>query len=142
MATKITKTELKQLIREALHEELSKTRRLKEAVSAGRTRDSIMRTYENNIADHIVELEHEKAWADAEWYEDGWYTLEDVRVDPNYYMLIMDRPVESDQDAEMIINYAFDNMLVHIDDAMSEGGIVQDETSNELYVERWVVDPE
>ena len=139
---KITKSELKNMIREALREEFSKTRPLKEAASAGRTRDSIMRTYENNIADHIVELEHEKAYADAEWYEDEWYTLEDVRVDANSYTLIVDRPIESLEDAELIINYAFDNMLYSFDEAMMDGGIIQSDDSNELYVEWWVVDPE
>ena len=139
---KITKTELKEMIREALREELSKAKTLKEAAPAARTCDSIMRTYENNVADHIVELEHEKAYADAEWYEDEWYTLEDVVMDGNSYTLIMDRPVESIEDAEMIINYAFNNMQVNFSEAMMDGGIVQSDDSNELYVEWWVVDAE
>ena len=115
---------------------------LKEAAPVTRTRESIMRTYENNVADHVVELEHEKAFADAEWYEDEWYTLEDVAMDGNSYTLIMDRPVETLEDAELIINYAFNNMLVKFSEAMMDGGIVQDASSNELYVEWWVVDPE
>ena len=54
----------------------------------------------------------------------------------------MDRPVETYQDAELIINYAFDTMLYSIEDAMMDGGVVQDENSNEIYVEWWVVDKE
>ena len=138
---KITKSELKNMIRECLREELSKTRQLKEAAVV-RTADSIKHRYETNVAEHIVELEHEKAFSDAEWYEDEWYTLEDVRVDANSYTLIMDRPIESLEDAELIINYAFDNMLYSFDEAMMDGGIVQDESSNELYIEWWVVDKE
>jgi hypothetical protein len=53
-------------------------------------------------------------------------------------MLIMDKPVK-DSDVELIISYAFD-VLVDVADAMSEGGIVQDASSNEIYVERWVVE--
>lgn len=139
---KITKSELKEMIREALREELSKAKRHLKEAQVIRTADSIKRRYETNVADHIVELEHEKAYADAEWYEDKWYTLEDVTMDGNSYTLVMDRPVESVEDAELIINYAFDRMLVRTDDAMMDGGIVQDPSSNELYIEWWVVDPE
>ena len=143
MATKITKSELKQMIREALREELAKTnkikRRLKEAAVV-RTANSIIRCYESNVADHILELEHESAFSDAEWFEDEWYTIENVIVDPNYYTLVMDRPIESIEDAELIINYAFGNMLYNIEEAMMDGGVVQDPSSNELYVEWWVVD--
>ena len=135
---KITKSELKEMIREALREELSKTKRpLKEA--APTTASAIINRYNDNVADHILELEHEKAFSDAEWFEDEWYTLEDVRVNPDYYVLIMDRPVESIQDAEAIINYAF-GFINNTDEAFSEGGIVQDEGSNEIYVETWVVE--
>ena len=136
---KITKSELKEMIREALREELAKTKRsLKEA--APTTASAIINRYNNNVADHILELEHEKAFNDAEWFEDAWYVLENVKVDPDYFVLVMDRPVESIQDAEAIISYAFSPAnIVNIEEAMSEGGVVQDETSNELYVERWVV---
>ena len=111
---------------------------LKEA--APTTASAIIRRYEDNLADHILELEHEMAFADAEWFEDEWYTLENVKVDPDYFILVMDRPVESIQDAEAIISYAFSPAnIVNIEEAMSEGGVVQDETSNELYIERWVI---
>lgn len=111
--------------------------KLTEAVT--KTASEIICRYEDNVADHIVELEHEKAFADAEWFEDEWYILEDVKVNPDYYILVMDRPVESLQDAEAIINYAF-GFINNTDEAFSEGGIVQDEGSNELYVEAWVVE--
>ena len=68
MATKITKSELKEMIKEALREELSKVprnRRLKEAAVARTSRDIVM-NYEKNVAEHIMELEHEKAFSDAE----------------------------------------------------------------------------
>lgn len=150
---KITKSELKEMIREALREELAKTKRpLKEAVPT--TASAIINRYNNNVADHILELEHEKAFNDAEWYEDEWYVLENVKVDPDYFMLIMDRPVESDIDAEAIINYALGDIVsaklhgydysesginTDFDYACSEGGIVTDPESNEIYVERWVI---
>lgn len=93
------------------------------------------------MADHIVELEHEKAFTDAEWFEDGWYIMTDVKVTPDYFMLIMDRPVESDTDAEAIISYAFGPARVaNFYEAMSEGGVVTDPTSNEIYVEHWVIE--
>ena len=107
--------------------------------AAAKTTREIIRRYEDNVADHIVELEHEKAFYDAEWFEDEWYILEDVKINPDYYVLVMDRPVESIQDAEAIINYAF-GFINNTDEAFSEGGIVQDEGSNELYVETWVVE--
>ena len=136
---KITKSELKEMIREALREELAKNNKvLKEA--APTTASAIINRYNNNVADHILELEHEKAFNDVEWFEDEWYALENVKVDPDYFVLVMDRPVESIQDAEAIISYAFSPAnIVNIEEAMSEGGVVQDETSNELYVERWVI---
>ena len=136
---KITKSELKSMIREALREELTKSKRsIKEAVA--KSASEIMRLYGDNVADHILELKHEKAFKDAKWFETKWYTLVDVKVHPDYYVLVMDRPVESLAHAELIINYAFDNMTTNFMDAMSDGGIVQDEDSVELYVERWVVE--
>ena len=137
---KITKTELMEMIREALREELSRAKRpLKEA--APTTTSAIINRYNNNVADHIRELEHEKAFNDAEWFEDEWYALENVEVYSDYFVLVMDRPIESIQDAEAIISYAFNPAnIVNIKKAMSEGGVVQDETSNEIYVERWVVE--
>ena len=136
---KITKSELKEMIHEALREELSRAKRpLKEA--APTTASEIINRYNDNVADHIIELEHEKAFNDAEWFEYEWYVLENVKVDPDYFVLVMDRPVESIQDAEAIISYAFSPAnIVNIEEAMSEGGVVQDSTSNELYIERWVV---
>lgn len=133
------KSELREMIREVLKEELSKAKKsLTEAIL--RSASDIISHYDSNVADHILELEHEKAFSDAEWFEDEWYTLVDVRIQPDYYTLIMDRPVESIQDAELIINYAFDNITTNFDEAMSDGGIVHDADSNEIYVERWVVD--
>lgn len=132
------KSELRQMIREMLKEELSKSKKLKEA--APTTASEIINRYDRNVADHILELEHEEAFDDAEWFEDEWYTLNKVDVQPDYYTLVMDRPVESIVDAELIINYAFDRMTTDIYDAMSDGGIVQDEGSNEIYIERWVVE--
>ena len=38
-----------------------------------------------------------------------------------------------------IIYYAFD-AAIDVADAMSDGGIVQDSESNEIYVERWVIE--
>ena len=136
---KITKSELKEMIREALREELAKSKRpLKEA--APTTASAIINRYNDNVADHILELEHEKAFNDAEWFEDEWYVLENVKVASDYFVLVMDRPVETIQDAEAIISYAFSPAnIANIEDAMSDGGVVQDETSNELYVERWVI---
>ena len=137
---KITKSELKEMIRKALREELAKAKRpLKEAV-APTTASAIINRYNDNVADHILELEHENAFADAEWFEDEWYVLESVKVEPDYFVLVMDRPVESIRDAEAIISYAFSPAnIANIEDAMSDGGVVQDETSNELYIERWVI---
>lgn len=150
----MTKGELKQMIREILHEELASSKHIIEATgtrtkvkrslkeAAGTTTREIIKRYNNNVADHILELEHEKAFADAEWFEDEWYMLEDVKIDPDYYILVLDRPVESLQDAEAIINYAFGPAanIANFMDAVSEGGVVQDETSTELYVERWVIE--
>lgn len=119
-----------------LHEELIHQKALKESKSE--TAQEIIDCYDNNVADHIIELEHEKAFADAEWYEEEWYKLLNVKIDPNYYTLIMDKPVEF-KDIELIISYAF-NTLVNVPDAMSEGGIVQDNEDTELYIERWVID--
>ena len=136
---KITKSELKEMIREALREELSKSRkRLKE--SAPMNANEIIRRYESNVAYHIRELEDENEFNDAEWFEDEWYVLTDVKVAPDYFTLIMDRPVETIFDTEAIINYAFGPKNIgNIEDAMSEGGVVQDPSSNEIYVERWVI---
>ena len=107
--------------------------------AVAKTASEIIRRYEDNVAGHIVELEHENAFYDAEWFEDEWYILEDVKVNPDHYILVMDRPVESTQDAEAIINYAF-GFITNADEAFSEGGIVQDEGSNEIYIETWVVE--
>jgi hypothetical protein len=137
---KLTKSELKEMIRGVLREELSRSKRtLKEA--APTTASAIINRYNDNVADHILELEHEKAFNDAEWFENEWYILENVKVDPDYFILVMDRPVETIQDAEAIISYAFSPAnIVNIKEAMSEGGVVQDESSNELYIERWVIE--
>jgi hypothetical protein len=132
------KSELRQMIREVLKEELSATREKALKESTVPAASAIIQRYDNNVTDHIVELEHERAFADAAYFEEEWYELKDVTVDPDYYMLIMDKPVK-DSDVELIISYAFD-VLVDVADAMSEGGIVQDASSNEIYVERWVVE--
>ena len=136
---KITKSELMEMIREALREELARTKQpLKEAIPT--TTRAIINRYDNNVADHISELEHEKAFNDAEWFEDEWYALENVEVYPDHFVLMMDRPVESIQDAEAIISYAFSPAnIVNIEEAMSEGGVVYDEDDNQIYVEHWVV---
>lgn len=111
---------------------------LKEAAPV--TASSIISRYNNNVADHILELEHEKEFNDAEWFEDNWYVLQDVEVHPNYYKLIVDRSIDSDIDAEAIISYAFEPAtIVGMDEAMSEGGVVYDQGGNWIYVERWVV---
>ena len=131
------KSEFRQMIREILHEELAANKKaLKEAI--GTTANEIINRYDNNVADHIAELEHEKAFADAAYFEEEWYTLTDVKITPDYYMLIMDKPVDA-ADVELIISYAFDTP-VDVADAMSEGGIVQDSESNEIYIERWVIE--
>lgn len=112
---------------------------LKEAVPT--TTREIMNRYQDNVANHIVELEHEKAFEDAEWFENGWYVLESVEVYPDYYKLIVDRPIETDIDAEAIIGYAFEPAnIIGMDEAMSEGGVVYDEGGNWIYIERWVVE--
>jgi hypothetical protein len=109
--------------------------------AAPTTARAIINRYNDNVADHILELEHENAFEDAEWFEDGWYTLENVEVEPDYYKLIVDRPIESDVDAEAIIAYAFEPAnIVGMDEAMSEGGVVYDEGDNWIYVERWVIE--
>lgn len=131
------KSELRQMIREVLREELAAHKKaLKEAI--GTTANEIINRYDNNVADHIAELEHEKAFADAAYFEEEWYTLTDVKINPDYYILIMDKPVD-DADVELIISYAFD-ADIDVADAMSDGGIVQDSESNEIYVERWVIE--
>jgi hypothetical protein len=131
------KSELRQMIREVLREELAVHKKaLKEAI--GTTANEIINRYDNNVADHIAELEHEKAFADAAYFEEEWYTLTDVKINPDYYILIMDKPVD-DADVELIISYAFD-AAIDVADAMSDGGIVQDSESNEIYVERWVIE--
>lgn len=118
---------------------IEEARSLKEAVPT--TTHEIMNRYQDNVADHIVELEHEKAFEDAEWFENGWYVLENVEVYPDYYKLIVDRPIESDIDAEAIISYAFEPAnIVSMDEAMSEGGVVYDDGDNWIYIERWVVE--
>jgi hypothetical protein len=116
------------------------TTTLKEA--AGKTADEIINRYQNNVADHILELEHEKAFKDAEWFENDWYVLENVEINPDHhYTLRVDRPIESDQDAEAIINYAFgpDAIAVNMYEAMSEGGVVYDKGDNWIYIENWVI---
>ena len=66
--------------------------------------------------------------------------MENVEVHPDYYKLIVDRPIESDIDAEAIIGYAFEPAnIASMDEAMSEGGVVYDDGDNWIYVERWVI---
>jgi hypothetical protein len=110
--------------------------------AAPTTTKAIINRYNDNVADHILELEHEKAFADAEWFEYEWYVLENVEVEPDYYQLTMDRPIESTQNAEAIISYAFgpNANIANISEAMSEGGIVFENSENWIYVERWVVE--
>jgi hypothetical protein len=112
---------------------------IKEAI--GKTANEIINRYQDNVADHILELEHEKEFVNAEWFEDEWYILENVEVEPDYYQLIMDRPIKSIENADAIINYAFGpNVVFNILDVMSEGGVVFENNENWIYVERWVVE--
>lgn len=112
---------------------------IKEAI--GKTANEIINRYQDNVADHILELEHEKEFVNAEWFEDEWYILENVEVEPDYYQLTMDRPIKSIENADAIINYAFGpNVVFNILDVMSEGGVVFENNENWIYVERWVVE--
>lgn len=105
---------------------------LNESLTENLSSNQIIKTYEDNVYKHYIELQDQEDIFTADAFIQNWYELKEVRKESNMYALVMNKPVESLEDAELIANYAFNNID---EDALENGGIVQTEGDNIIYVE-------